>query len=109
MNDESLEIVRGSGNVFADFGHTNAATEQLKALLAAKIIGVLEDQALTARKAGEITGIAAADFSRIRKAKLARFTIDRLMTILARLDQDVDVQVNIRPHRTVPSSTQAPA
>lgn len=45
-----------------------------------------------------ITGIAAADFSRIRKTKLDRFTIDRLMTILARLDQDVDVQVTVRSH-----------
>lgn len=98
MTDEPLELVHGSGNVFADFGYSNAAAEQLKALLAAGIIGVLEDRELTVRKAEEITGIAAADFSRIRKAKLDRFTIDRLMTILNRLDQDVDVQVTVRPH-----------
>jgi predicted XRE-type DNA-binding protein len=30
--------------------------------------------------------------------KLDRFTIDRLMTILKRLDQDVDVRVTVRPH-----------
>ncbi len=51
------------------------------------------------RKAGEITGIAAADFSRIRRANLGRFTIDRLMIILDRLGQEVDVTVSIR-HRT---------
>jgi predicted XRE-type DNA-binding protein len=51
------------------------------------------------RKAEEITGIAAADFSRIRKVKLDRFTIDRLMTILKRLDQDVDVHVTVRPNQ----------
>jgi len=33
----------------------------------------------------EMTGIAAADFSRIRNANLGRFTIDRLMAILAGL------------------------
>ena len=76
MNDEPFEVVRGSGNVFADFGHSNAAVEQLKALLAAEIIGVLDDRALTVRKAEDLTGIAAADFSRIRKTKLDRFTID---------------------------------
>ena len=48
-------------------------------------------------RAEELTGVAAADFSCIRKAKLDRFTIDRLMTILNRLDQDVDVQITIRP------------
>jgi len=106
MNDEPSEVVRGSGNVFADFGHSNAAVEQLKALLAAEIIGVLDDRVLTVRKAEDLTGIAAADFSRIRKTKLDRFTIDRLMTILNRLDQDVDVRVTVRPHHEGADSPQ---
>ena len=99
MNDQSLEVVRGSGNVFADCGHPHAAVEQLKTLLAAKVIGVLDDRALTVRQAEFLTGFAAADFSRIRKVRLDRFTVDRLMKILDRLDQDVDVRVTIRPHR----------
>ena len=99
MTDEPLELIHGSGNVFADFGYPNADAEQLKALLATEIIGILDDRTLTVRKAEEITGIAAADFSRIRKAKLDRFTIDRLMTILNRLDQDVNVQVTVYPRR----------
>lgn len=99
MTYESLELVRGGGNVFADFGHPNADAEQLKATLAAEIIGVLDDHALTVRQAEDLTGIAAADFSRIRQAKLDRFTIDRLMTILNRLDQDVAVQIVVRPRR----------
>lgn len=99
MSDNDMELIRGSGNAFADFGYPNAAAEQLKALLAAEIIGVLDTRELTVRKAEEATGIAAADFSRIRRVKLDRFTIDRLMTILARLDQDVDVSVIVRPHK----------
>jgi predicted XRE-type DNA-binding protein len=96
MTDE-LEVVRGKGNVFRDFGHANADAEHLKALLAAQIIKVLDRRELTVRVAAEATGIAAADFSRIRKAKLDRFTIDRLMTILGRLDQKVDIAVTVRP------------
>ena len=96
MSDEPLELIHGSGNVFADFGYPHADVEQLKALLAAEIIGVLDERTLTVRKAEELTGIAATDFSRIRKTKLDRFTIDRLMTILNRLDQEVHVQVTIR-------------
>jgi predicted XRE-type DNA-binding protein len=87
---ETLDVVRGSGNVFRD----------LKATLAAKIIGILDDRNLTVRHAEKLTGIAAADFSRIRKAKLDRFTIDRLMTMLNRFDQKVEVTVTIRPRRT---------
>ena len=99
MSDEDFDIVRGSGNVFRDLGHKDADREQLRSLLAAQVIGVLDDRKLTVREAQELTGIAAADFSRIRQVKLDRFTIDRLMIILGRLGQDVEVTVNVRPSR----------
>jgi hypothetical protein len=51
MNDD---IVRGSGNVFRDLGHPNPDREQLRALLAAEIIGVLDDRKLTVRAAGTV-------------------------------------------------------
>ena len=97
MTAKAIEVVRGSGNVFADFGYPNAAVEQLKALLAAQIINVLDRDAITVRRAREHTGIAAADFSRIRQVKLDRFTIDRLIAILERLDQRVEVKLKVRP------------
>lgn len=93
---EDFDVVRGSGNVFRDFDHPNADAEHLKAMLAAQIIRILDARMLSTRQAGEITGIAAADFSRIRKAKLDRFTIDRLMAILNRFDQRVDVTLDVR-------------
>jgi predicted XRE-type DNA-binding protein len=74
-----LELLRGSGNVFRDLGYENADVEQLKALLAAEIIRTLESEGLTVRAAQTRTGIAAADFSRIRSADLRRFAMDRLM------------------------------
>src|SRR6202044_502597 len=99
MSNDEFDIIRGSGNVFRDLGHPDADSEQLRALLAAKIIGVLDDRKLTVRAAHEVTGVAAADFSRIRKANLSRFTIDRLMTILANLGQEVEVKVDVHPRR----------
>ncbi len=38
MKHDELEIVRGSGNVFRDFGHEEADIEQFKAILAAEIL-----------------------------------------------------------------------
>ena len=64
-------MVRGSGNVFRDLGHENADAEQFKAILAAEIIKALDRERLTVRAAHRRTGIAAADFSRIRNADLA--------------------------------------
>lgn len=102
MKGEKMEMVRGSGNVFRDLGHENADVEQLKALLAAEIIKALDRDELTVRAAHARTGFAAADFSRIRSAKLARFTADRLMSILNRLGSRVEVKVRVRRLETAP-------
>ena len=48
------------------------------------------------RAAHRRTGIAAADFSRIRNADLGRFTVDQLMAIINRLGSRVDVRVRVR-------------
>jgi predicted XRE-type DNA-binding protein len=95
MKKEKIEIVRGSGNVFRDFGYVNADIEQLKAILAAEIIKILNRQKLTVRAAHARTGIAAADFSRIRNADLGRFTLDRLFTIINRFGARIEIQVRL--------------
>ena len=94
---DECELVRGSGNVFADLGLPDAELEQLRAILAAEIGKTLATDQLTVRAADKITGVAAADFSRIRQARLKGFTIDRLMTILDRLNRKVQVSVSVHP------------
>lgn len=95
MKRDGLEVIRGSGNVFRDLGHKNADVAQLKALLAAEIIKELGRRGLTVRAAQSQTGIAAADFSRIRNADLRRFTIDRLISIVNRLGSRLDIKVKV--------------
>ena len=97
MKNEKLDLARGGGNVFRDLNRENADIEQLKALLAAEIIKTLGRDRLTVRAAHARTGFAAADFSRIRNADLARFTADRLMSILNRLGSHVEVKIRVWP------------
>jgi predicted XRE-type DNA-binding protein len=101
MKAEQIEVERGSGNVFRDLGHGDADVLQLKAILAAEIIKMLDREGLTVRAAHSRTGIAAADFSRIRGADLGRFTLDRLVTIINRLGARIEIRIKVRP-------TQAP-
>jgi predicted XRE-type DNA-binding protein len=96
MKKEQLKVIRGSGNVYRDLGKENADIEQFKSLLAAEIIKMLDREALSVRKAHDRTGIAAADFSRIRNADLGRFTVDRLMAIINRLGSRIEVAVKLR-------------
>ena len=94
-----LEVVRGNGNFFRDFGDPNPDLEQARAILAAKIIAVLDRRKLSVRAAQALTGVAASELSRTRNVKLARFTLDRLIAILGKLDQDVELTVRVRPRR----------
>jgi predicted XRE-type DNA-binding protein len=97
MKNDDMELVRGSGNVFADFGRPNAGLEQARAIIAAKIISILDDRSLTTREAERQTGVSHSEFSRIRNAQLRRFTLDRMIGILGKLDEDVEVNVTFRP------------
>ncbi len=96
--EDDFELVHGSGNVFRDFGRPDADVQQTKALLASRIIGILDDAKLSTRKAQARTGVSHADFTRIRNVQLNRFTIDRLMTVLNKLGQQVDVRISVHPH-----------
>jgi len=93
MSNDDFELVRGSDNGFRDQDEPDADVKQAKALLAAQIIGVLEDQALSVRKAASLTSFAAADFSRVRNAELGKFSIDRLIKMLAALDDGIEVSI----------------
>ncbi len=109
MNDEVLEVVRGSGNVYRDLGQDDADLKQFKALLAAEIVKKLDGDGLTVREAHARTGIAAADFSRIRHADLARFTVDRLIGIINRLGARIEFKVRLRFARARPRPRARPA
>lgn len=104
MKNGDTELIRGSGNVYRDFGYPDADVRQLKSILAAQILKILEDDKLSVREAQRRTGFAAADFSRIRKAKLERFTIDRLLTIVNKLGMRLDFKIRARRERHLESA-----
>ena len=95
MNESDFELVEGSCKVFRNLGDSDADLKQAKAILAARVIAVLDDRGLSVRKAAVLTGFAAADFSRIRNADLGRFTLDRLIKMLAGLDGSLRVTLQV--------------
>lgn len=106
MKDD-FELIRGSGNVFRDFGRSNASLEQARAILAAKIIHTLDERVLSTREAERLTGVSHSEFSRIRNARLQRFTLDRMITILGKLDEDIEVNVTFRLRHSLQQSLPA--
>ena len=108
-SDDDMTIVAGTGNLFCNLGLPDPEVRQTKALLAAEIIKTLDERKLSVRAAHGVTGIAAADFSRIRNVNLGRFTIDRLISILGRLDRKVEVSVSVRARPQIAQPAALPA
>jgi len=96
---EKLAIVEGSGNVFRDLSEKDADVKQIKALLAAEIIRILDQDKLSVREAEKVTGYNYSDFSRIRQAELSRFTIDKLMKIANAFNRRVSVKISVTKQR----------
>ena len=99
MSEKELELVRGSGNVYRDFGRPDAGLAQARAVTAAKIIRILDERGLSLRGAESLTGVAHSEFSRIRNTQLRRFTLDRLIGILGKLDRDVEMSVTFKSRK----------
>lgn len=97
--DNDTDLVRGSGNVFRDFGYADADVRQTKVIIAAQIIKILDKQGLSTRQAETQTGVSHSEFSRLRQANLSRFTIDRLIMILEKLGQRVEISIRVHPHK----------
>jgi predicted XRE-type DNA-binding protein len=105
---ESLELDHGSGNLYRDLALPDPDLRQAKAVLAAAVITALDARGLTVREASAASGFAAADFSRVRNARLARFTLDRLIRMLQAVEPDARVSVQVEAPGPI-TSPSAPA
>lgn len=99
--DEELELVRGSGNVFRDFGYPNAEILSAKAKLAAEIISVLGEDRLSAEFFIANPGLSAEELTRVRSASLSEVSIDRLVDILSLLGRSVEIDVSFGDIQTL--------
>jgi predicted XRE-type DNA-binding protein len=95
--DRDVEVVHGTGNVFADLGYPDAAERQAKLRLAYALNQVLEQRKLTQAEAARLLGVTQPRVSALRNYKLVGFSVERLMTLLTALDRDVEIVVRPKP------------
>jgi predicted XRE-type DNA-binding protein len=97
---EDITAELSSGNVFADLGFDNPEEELLKAKLAREIRAIIKRRRLTQAKSAELLGMKQPDVSAIATGRTGKFSIDRLVRCLDRLDYKVDVVVRHKPRRS---------
>lgn len=91
------DITEGSGNVFADLGLPDAADRQTKTRLAMAVNALLKDRRLKQIEAAAILHIPQSKVSALANYQLDHFSVEKLMTFLNALEQDVEIV--IRPSR----------
>lgn len=91
---DDTSITRGSGNVFADMGAPNADEKLVKARLASRIYDVMKARGWTQKHTAEVLGVSQPDVSKMTRGQLREFSVSRLMSFLAKLNNRVTITVS---------------
>ena len=91
------QVIRGTGNVFADLGYSDATERQAQLRLAYALNQSLEERRLSQAEAAEVLGVTQPKVSALRHYKLAGFSLERLLNLLTALDQDIDIVIKRKP------------
>jgi predicted XRE-type DNA-binding protein len=90
-------ITRGTTNVFADLGYADAEERQTKLRLAYAINQLVAERRLTQADAASALGINQPKVSALQRYKLEGFSVERLMTFLTALGQDIEIVIRKKP------------
>lgn len=93
----NIEMEEGSGNVFADLGLADADELFAHAQIGAHIFQILEAQELKQREIALLLHIPQPEVSHLMNGHYNRFTTDKLLEFLKRLD--LSVTISIRKHQ----------
>lgn len=85
------QVVRGSGNVFADLGLPNPEQELLKAQLTYAIYEQLKRRKLTQAQAAKLLGLHQPQVSVLMRCRPGLFSVGKLLEILVALGRDVEI------------------
>jgi predicted XRE-type DNA-binding protein len=98
QQQDGIVFEEGFGNVFSDLGLENTDALFLRAQIGFYIFRILKDRKLKQREIVDLLGIAQPDVSHLMNGHYSRFTTDKLLDFLKRLDWKVTIQ--IEPHKT---------
>ncbi|MCF6776102.1 helix-turn-helix domain-containing protein [Thiotrichales bacterium 19X7-9] len=89
-----IQTTKSSGNVFEDLGFDNAEELQAKASLARHIMLTIKQKKLKQKEVETLTGVNQGDISKIINGHCDRYSIDKLLNILRKLGQDIEINTS---------------
>ncbi len=95
------EFEEGSGNVFADLGLDDSDELFARAKIGFHVYTILKERKLAQREIAALLGIKQPEVSHLMNGHFSRFTTDKLLEFLKRLDRKVTIEVS-RHHKGEP-------
>jgi predicted XRE-type DNA-binding protein len=93
----SIEFEESSGNVFADLGLEDANELQTRSEIGYHVFAILKERNLKQREIAILLGIKQVEVSHLMNGHFSRFSTDKLLEFLKRLNQKVTIQIS--PHK----------
>ncbi len=89
----TTEIETGSGNIFTDLGLEDADGLSARTALGIQVMKTIRGIGLRQQEAGKLLGLKQPDVSAIMRAKFRRFSQERLIGLLNKLEQKVTIHI----------------
>jgi predicted XRE-type DNA-binding protein len=94
--NEHSETTRSSGNVLADLGLTDAKELQGRGLIGIHLVQLLKAKDKKQKDIAEMLGLKPAEVSHLFNGHFSRFSTDKLLGLLADLEQKVTIHISPR-------------
>jgi len=96
---KGVEVLRGSGNVYADLDLPNAEKLKIKSGLAIEIRKAMRKLNLTQQEAAKRMGITQPKVSDMMRGDFSNLSERKMMDCLTRLGYDVEISVRLAKTR----------
>ena len=96
MKKPAPKFEPSSGNIFADLGFQHPEEELAKAHLILQIVELVRARGLTQIAAARVLALPQPKVSLLLRGQMAGFSTGRLIRLLNRLDQDVEIVVRTK-------------
>ena len=94
-----MKNVRGSKNVYADLGMSDADEMLIKAQLATKIGEIIKQRKMTQTKAAAALGITQPKLSDMLRGRFRGISETKMLECLVRFGRDIEICVKPAPKR----------
>jgi predicted XRE-type DNA-binding protein len=91
------EFEEGSGNVYSDLGLVDGDELFARAKIGFHVYQILKEKDLAQREIAALLGIKQPEVSHLMNGHFSRFTTDKLLDFLKRLERKVTIRIS--PHK----------